>query len=462
MTTRIETDSMGPIEVKSDRYWGAQTQRSLENFKIGGQRMPRPMIKALGLVKYAAAEANCAVGVLPVEKKEAIQKAAQEVIDGLLDDHFPLVVWQTGSGTQTNMNTNEVISNRAIEMLGGELGSKKPIHPNDDVNKSQSTNDSFPTASAVAIVDQIHAELLPALAHLKAALAQKETEFADIVKSGRTHLMDATPLTLGQEFSGYVAQLGYCERAIKSSLELMYELAIGGTAVGTGINSKPGYAEKVCETLAKVTGYPFVSAPNKFALLAGKEAIVEAHGALKTLATALNKIGNDIRWMASGPRCGFGELTLPSNEPGSSIMPGKVNPTQIEALTMVCAHVMGNDAAVGFAASQGSFELNVYKPMLMHNVLESIRLLTDSMNSFTDHCVVGIEANRDQIQSFLERNLMLVTALNPVIGYDKAAAVAKKAHEEGTTLREAIVALGFMTGEEFDAAIVPMQMTYPR
>ncbi|MBA2665176.1 MAG: class II fumarate hydratase [Bradymonadaceae bacterium] len=462
MATRTEIDSMGPVEVPADRYWGAQTQRSLHNFKIGGHRMPRPMIKALGLVKSAAAEANFELGELSEAKLNAIQEAAKEVIDGLLDEHFPLVVWQTGSGTQTNMNTNEVIANRAIEMLGGTLGSKEPIHPNDDVNKSQSTNDSFPTASAVAIVDQFYAELLPALARLQGALEHKAEAFCDIVKVGRTHLMDATPLTLGQEFSGYAAQLGYCERAIRSSLELLCELAIGGTAVGTGINSKPGYAEKVCESLARTTGYPFISAPNKFALLAGKEAIVEGHGALKTLSTSLNKIANDIRWMASGPRCGLGELFIPSNEPGSSIMPGKVNPTQSEALTMVCAHVMGNDAAVGFAASQGAFELNVYKPMLVHNVLESTRLLTDAMNSFTDNCVVGIEPNHEQIKDYLERNLMLVTALNPVIGYDRAAEVAKKAHKENKTLRQTIIELGYLSGEDFDRAVRPEDMISPR
>ncbi len=461
MSSRIEKDSMGEIEVANDRYWGAQTQRSLHNFKIGGQKMQRPMIKALGLVKFATAEANFSLGLLSEEKKKAIQEASQEVIDGKLDDHFPLVVWQTGSGTQTNMNTNEVISNRAIEMLGGTLGTKEPIHPNDDVNKSQSTNDSFPTASAVAAVDQIEGVLLPAVRKMRTALEKKADEFSDIVKIGRTHLMDATPLTLGQEFSGYAAQLSYCERALTSSLELLYELAIGGTAVGTGLNTKFGYPEKVCEVLSSKTGYKFTSAPNKFALLAGKEAIVEAHGALNTLATALFKIANDVRWLASGPRCGIGELNLPANEPGSSIMPGKVNPTQAEAMTMVCVHVFGNNAAVTFAGASGNFELNVYKPMLIHNVLESCKLLADSCDSFTDKCVVGIEPNREQIELNLNRSLMLVTALNTHIGYDKASTVAKKAYKENKTLRETIIELGYMTGEAFDSAVVPGDMVSP-
>jgi fumarate hydratase, class II len=461
MSTRTEHDSMGSIEVPSDAYWGAQTQRSIQNFKIGGHRMPRRMIKALGLVKHATAEANAALGLLSAEKRDAIQRAAQEVIDGALDDHFPLVVWQTGSGTQTNMNTNEVIANRAIEILGGTLGSKTPIHPNDDVNKSQSTNDSFPTASAVAIVDDLRDALLPALRKMRTVLLQKADEFEDIVKVGRTHLMDATPLTLGQELSGYAAQLDYAERALEHALSMISELAIGGTAVGTGLNTVEGYPEAVCEALNTLTGYSFVPGPNKFALLAGKETLVEVHGALKTLAVALNKIANDIRWMASGPRCGIGELILPSNEPGSSIMPGKVNPTQSEAMTMLCAHVMGNDAAVTIAASCGNFELNVYKPMLLHNVLESSGLLTDGMHSFTDHCLAGITPAREQIDEYLRRCLMLVTALNPVIGYDRAAEVAKKAHKEKSTLREAIVALGYLTGEEFDAAVRPEEMIAP-
>ncbi len=461
MSTRIERDSMGEIEVPADRYWGAQTQRSKENFKIGDQRMTRPMIKALGLVKYAAAQANFELGLLDEKKKDAIQKAAGEVIEGKLDDHFPLVVWQTGSGTQTNMNTNEVIANRAIEILGGEIGSKSPVHPNDDVNKSQSTNDSFPTASAVAAVDQIQSNVLAAADELATTLESKAKEFDDVVKIGRTHLMDATPLTLGQEISGWAAQIRYSMRALDQATELLLELAIGGTAVGTGLNTKEGYPEKVCEALSKKTGYDFVPAPNKFALLAGKEAIVEAHGALNTLATSLFKVANDVRWLASGPRCGIGEIVIPANEPGSSIMPGKVNPTQAEALTMVCTHVMGNNAAVTFAGASGNFELNVYKPMLIHNVLESARLLADSMRSFDEHCARGIEPNREQIQLNLQRSLMLVTALNPHIGYDKAAKVAKKAYEEKSTLREAIVELGYMTGEEFDAAVRPEEMTRP-
>ena len=461
MTKRIEHDSMGAIEVPADRYWGAQTQRSLQNFKIGGHRMARPMIRALGLVKHAAAEANFAVGVLSEDKKQAIQAAAREVIDGKLDDHFPLVVWQTGSGTQTNMNTNEVIANRAIELLGGELGSKAPIHPNDDVNKSQSTNDSFPTATSVCAVDVIRGGLIPAVERLQGALATKQEEFAGIVKIGRTHLMDATPLTLGQVFSGFAAQLGYSLQALRGSLELLYDLAIGGTAVGTGLNTRPGYAERVAEALAALTGYPFRSGPNKFALLGGKEPLAEAHGAMNTLATSLNKIANDIRWLGSGPRCGIGELILPANEPGSSIMPGKVNPTQAEALTMVCAQVFGNNTAVTFAAAAGNFELNVYKPVLVHNLVESARLLTDACDSFTDHCVVGIEPGLEKIEQNLQNSLMLVTALNSHIGYDKAAEVAKKAYQEGTTLKTAIVELGYMTAEEFDAAVVPADMVHP-
>ena len=461
MSTRIERDSMGEVAVPADAYWGAQTQRSIENFKIGGHRMPRAMIKALGLVKYACAQANYELGLLPEDKKDAIQRAAREVVEGKLDSQFPLVVWQTGSGTQTNMNANEVIANRAIEMLGGVVGSKTPIHPNDDVNKSQSTNDSFPTASAVAAVDQIRGELIPAARALQAAIDQKAQAYADIVKIGRTHLMDATPLTLGQEMSGWAAQIDYSVRALEQACELLVELAIGGTAVGTGLNTKKGYPDKVCAALAELTGYPFKPAPNKFALLGGKEAIVEAHGALNTLATALFKIANDVRWLASGPRCGIGEIKIPENEPGSSIMPGKVNPTQAEAMTMVCVHVMGNNAAVSFAGASGNFELNVYKPMLIHNVLESTRLLTDAMQSFTEHCVVGIEPNYERIQQNLERSLMLVTALNTHIGYDKAAEVAKKAYKENTTLREAITTLGYMTGDEFDREVQPRDMVSP-
>lgn len=461
MSTRTEQDSMGTIEVPNDRYWGAQTQRSLQNFKIGGHRMPRPMIKALGLVKFATAQANCAVGVLNEEKRDLIQRAAEEVIEGKLDDHFPLVVWQTGSGTQTNMNTNEVIANRAIEMVGGELGSKKPIHPNDDVNKSQSTNDSFPTAIHVAVVDQFHSALIPSVTRLKESIEAKSRDFDHIIKTGRTHLMDATPLTLGQAFSGWAAQLDYSLRAVDHSLELLYELAIGGTAVGTGLNTKAGYPEAVCAALSTKTGYPFKSASNKFAQLGGKEALCEAHGALKTLATSLFKIANDVRWLGSGPRCGIGEISLPENEPGSSIMPGKVNPTQAEAMTMVCCMVMGHDAGLGFAAASGNFELNVYMPMIAHTILESIRLISDACDSFRDNCVVGIEPNLERIKLNLNRSLMLVTALNPHIGYDKAATVAKKAHKEDKTLREAAIELGYMTGEEFDAAVRPEEMIHP-
>lgn len=461
MATRTEYDSMGPVEVPEDKYWGAQTQRSLENFKIGGHTMPRPMIKALGLVKWACAEANAEQGDLSEEKKKVIQQAAQEVIDGKLDDQFPLVVWQTGSGTQTNMNTNEVIANRAIELAGGEIGTKEPIHPNDDVNKSQSTNDSFPTATHVATVDLFQSELIPAVSKLRDALKDKSEEFNDIIKTGRTHLMDATPITLGQEFSGYVAQLDNSLRAIHDALHLVYEVPIGGTAVGTGLNTKPGFDARVCEALSKKTGYPIAPAANKFALMAGKEGLMEAHGALNTLATALNKIANDIRWMSSGPRCGIGEITIPANEPGSSIMPGKVNPTQGEAMVMVCAQVFGNNAAVTYAAAGGNFELNVYKPMLAHNVMESARMLTDACNSFADHCVVGIAPNRDKIDEYLSRSLMLVTALNTHIGYDKAAQVAKKAHKEEKTLREAIQELGFMSGEEFDEVVDPAKMVSP-
>ncbi len=461
MAFRIEHDSMGPVEVPAERYWGAQTQRSLENFKIGGHRMARPMIKALGLVKFAAAEANFLVGVLSEEKKSAIQAAAREVIAGKLDDEFPLVVWQTGSGTQTNMNANEVIANRAAEILGGTRGDKL-IHPNDDVNKSQSTNDSFPTAIHVAAVGQIQGVLIPAVKSMRDALAAKASDFEEIVKIGRTHLMDATPLTLGQEFGGYVAQLDYSIRALEHSLELLYELAIGGTAVGTGLNTKPGYAEKVAAALHDETGYPFTSAPNKFALLAGKEAIVEAHSAMNTLATSLFKIANDIRWLGSGPRCGIGEISLPANEPGSSIMPGKVNPTQAEAMTMVCCQIFGNNAGVTFAGASGNFELNVYMPMLAHNLMESSRLLADACHSFTDNCVVGIEPNLEQIKLNLNRSLMLVTALNTHIGYDNAATVAKKAYKENKTLREVTVELGFMTGEAFDKAVIPADMVHPK
>jgi fumarate hydratase class II len=461
MATRTEHDSMGPVEVPEDKYWGAQTQRSLQNFKIGGHTMPRPMIKALGLVKWACAQANCELGDLPDEKKDLIQNAAQEVIEGKLDDQFPLVVWQTGSGTQTNMNTNEVIANRAIEMAGGQIGTKEPVHPNDDVNKSQSTNDSFPTATHVAAVDYFHSELIPAVEKLRDAINEKAEAFNDIIKTGRTHLMDATPITLGQELSGWAAQLDNSLRAVSDALHLLYEVPIGGTAVGTGLNTKIGFDEKVCEALGQKTGYPFAPAPNKFAILAGKEGLAEAHGALNTLATALNKIANDVRWMSSGPRCGIGEITIPANEPGSSIMPGKVNPTQGEAMVMVCAQVFGNNAAVTFAAAGGNFELNVYKPMLAHNVLESARLLTDACNSFTDNCIVGLAPNREKIEDYLERSLMLVTALNNHIGYDKAAKVAKKAFKEDKSLRQAIDELGYMSPEEFDEVVDPAKMVTP-
>jgi fumarate hydratase, class II len=461
MATRTEYDSMGAVEVEADRYWGAQTQRSLQNFKIGGQRLPRPMIKAMGLVKFSTAQANFELGTLPEAKKTVIQASAEEVIAGKLDEHFPLVVWQTGSGTQSNMNANEVIANRAVEMLGGALGDKNVIHPNDDVNKSQSTNDSFPTAIHVAVVDQFHTALIPAVEKLRDTLTAKSEAFNDIIKTGRTHLMDATPLTLGQEFSAWAAQLDYSLRAIRSALELLYELAIGGTAVGTGLNSKIGYPEKVCATLSAKTGFPFRSAPNKFAQLAGFEGISEASGALRTLCTTLNKIANDVRWLGSGPRAGIGELLLPENEPGSSIMPGKVNPTQAEAMTMVCAYVMGLDAGVGFAAASGNFQLNVYMPMLAFTVLDATKLLTDACHSFTDNCVVGIEPNREQLQHNLERSLMLVTALNPHIGYDKAAQVAKKAHKENKTLKAAAIELGFLTGEEFDKFVRPEDMISP-
>ncbi len=461
MATRTETDSIGDIEVPSDKYWGAQTQRSLTNFEIGDHTMPRAMIKALGQVKKAAAEVNYANGGLSEEVYDAIKQAADEVIDGTLDDHFPLVVWQTGSGTQTNMNTNEVIANRAIEILGGTIGTKEPVHPNDHVNQSQSTNDSFPTASALAVVDQFKDEVKPALRALRSTLEDKVQEFEHIIKVGRTHLMDATPLTLGQEFSGYVAQLNYAEEAIDQAIDKVSELPIGGTAVGTGLNTVEGYDADMCSQLSHITGNDFKPAANKFALMAGKETLVQAHGALKMLAVALNKIGNDIRWMSSGPRNGFGEISIPANEPGSSVMPGKINPTQAEALTMVCAQVMGNDTAVTMAAANGNFELNVYKPMLVHNLLESAQLLADSMNSFREKCVVGIEAKEDQLAEDLEQNLMLVTALNPVIGYDKAAEIAKKAHAENKTLRQAAIDLEYLTGQEFDDAVDPADMIAP-
>ncbi|KAM3098635.1 class II fumarate hydratase [Phormidesmis sp. 146-12] len=459
--TRNETDSMGSIAVPNDRYWGAQTQRSLMYFAIGQDVMPRELIRAFGILKKAAAIVNHDLDKLAQEQVDLIAQAADEVIAGKLDDHFPLSIWQTGSGTQTNMNANEVISNRAIELAGGELGSKKPIHPNDHVNISQSSNDTFPTAMHIAAVETITQRLIPMIVKLRDALLDKSQAYDDIVKIGRTHLMDAVPLTLGQEFSGYVAQLNQAIRRIEANLPELYELAIGGTAVGTGLNTHPEFAARSAAEIAKLTHLPFVSAPNKFAVLAGHDAIVSTSGALKTLACALMKIANDLRWMGSGPRCGLGELILPANEPGSSIMPGKVNPTQCEAMTMVCVQVLGNDATIGFAGSQGNFELNVFKPVLIHNLLHSVRILCDACSSFTDHMIVGIEPNRDRIAQFLNDSLMLVTALNPKIGYDKAAQVAKKAYQENSTLREACIALEFLTGEEFDRFVRPEEMTHP-
>ncbi|HEY2516871.1 MAG TPA: class II fumarate hydratase [Polyangiaceae bacterium] len=458
MSTRVETDSMGEVQVPSDRYWGAQTQRSLENFKIGGHRFAPSVIRAFGVVKKASALANSKLGKLDKEKTDLITRAADEVIAGKLDDHFPLVVWQTGSGTQSNMNANEVISNRAIELAGGKVGSKKPIHPNDDVNKSQSSNDVFPTVMHVAAVLDLKAKLLPSLVQLREALETKAKEFDKIIKIGRTHLMDATPLTLGQEFGGYAAQLAFAEARVKESLGPLYELALGGTAVGTGLNTHPKWSETVAAEIAAISGHPFVTAPNKFAALAGHEAIVNASGALKTLAAACFKIASDVRLLGSGPRCGIGEIFLPSNEPGSSIMPGKVNPTQCEALTMVAVQVMGNDAAIGFAGSQGQFELNVFKPVLIHNLLESSKLLADAMNSFRENCVVGIEPNKEQITRHLNNSLMLVTALNQVIGYDNAAKVAKTAFEKNLTLKEAALQLGLITAEKFDEVVRPEKM----
>jgi fumarate hydratase class II len=459
--TRKETDSMGAIEVPADRYWGAQTQRSLHHFDIGRDVMPRELIRALGILKLAAGEVNRDLGKLPEAKATLMIAAAREVIDGKLDEHFPLRIWQTGSGTQTNMNVNEVISNRAIELAGGVMGSKDPVHPNDHVNMSQSSNDTFPTAMHIAAVEQITHLLIPKVTQLRDALAGKAKDFADIVKIGRTHLMDAVPLTLGQEFSGYVAQLDQDLERLRGALPHLYELALGGTAVGTGLNTHPDFARRSAEKIAAYTKLPFVSAPNKFAALASHDALVMASGALKTLACSLMKIANDVRWLGSGPRCGLAELILPANEPGSSIMPGKVNPTQSEAMTMVCAQVIGNDTAIGVAGSQGNFELNVFKPVIIHNLLHSIRLLADSCRSFTEHCVAGIEPDRAQIQKSVTNSLMLVTALNPKIGYDKAAKVAKKAYDERKTLREACVELGFLTGEEFDALVRPEKMLGP-
>ena len=462
MEYRIETDTMGEVKVPADKYYGAQTARSLMNFKIGGERFPREMIRALGILKKAAALANKELGVLPAEKADLIVKAADEVIEGKLDEHFPLVVWQTGSGTQTNMNTNEVIANRAIEMAGGKLGSKNPIHPNDDVNKAQSSNDTFPTAMHIAAVEEIHRRLIPMVTKLRDALAEKAEEFKDIVKIGRTHLMDAVPLTLGQEFSGYVQQLTNGLARIHGCLPRLSELALGGTAVGTGLNTHPDFAELAAQKISEITGLKFKSAPNKFEALAAHDAIVETSGVLKTIAASLMKIANDIRWLASGPRCGIGEITLPANEPGSSIMPGKVNPTQAEAITMVCTQVMGNDATINFAGASGNFELNVFKPVMIYNLLQSIRLISDACESFTDKAVVGIKPNRENIEKHLENSLMLVTALNPYIGYDNAAKIAKKAYAENKTLKEAAVELGILTSEQFDEYVRPEKMIGPK
>ncbi len=462
MDVRIETDSFGAIAVPADRYWGAQTQRSLEHFRIGLERFPRELIAALGVVKKAAALANRELGALPEEKCALIVRAADEVIAASLDAHFPLSVWQTGSGTQTNMNANEVIANRANELAGAPLGAKSPVHPNDDVNRSQSSNDVFPTVMHVAAALRLRDALLPALRRLRDTLDAKARAFAGVVKIGRTHLQDATPLTLGQEVSGWVSQLDHCAAAVQRSLPGLYELALGGTAVGTGLNAPVGYDALVAAKVAELTGAPFVTARNKFQALAGHEALVVVHGALKALACALLKVANDVRWLASGPRCGIGELTIPENEPGSSIMPGKVNPTQCEALTMVCAQVLGNDVALSYGAASGNFELNVFKPLIAHNALRSITLLADACASFEEHCARGIEPDRARIERHLRESLMLVTALSPRIGYDAAAKVAKKAHAEGTTLREAALALGAVTAEEFDALVRPESMVGPR
>ena len=462
MKYRIETDSMGEIQVPADKYYGAQTARSLMNFKIGGDRFPRELIRALGILKKAAALTNKELGTLAPEKADLIVQAADEVIEGKLDEHFPLVVWQTGSGTQTNMNANEVISNRAIELTGGQMGSKKPIHPNDDVNKAQSSNDTFPTAMHIAAAEEINRRLIPMVKQLRDTLQAKSETFADIIKIGRTHLMDAVPLTLGQEFSGYVQQLDNDLKRIELALDGLYELALGGTAVGTGLNTHRDFAVKATAQIAHMTGLPFRTAPNKFESLAAHDAVVFASGALKTLAASLMKIANDIRWLASGPRCGIGELRIPENEPGSSIMPGKVNPTQSEAMTMVCAQVMGNDVAINIGGLSGNFELNVFKPVMIFNLLKSIRLLADACESFNDNCAIGIEPNKAAIEGYLNNSLMLVTALNPHIGYDNAAKVAKKAFADNITLRQAAIELGLLTGEKFDEVVRPEQMIGPK
>src|SRR6476646_166231 len=460
-STRMETDRFGPIPVAADRYWGAQAERSRQNFRIGQGRMPMPIIRALGIVKLAAAEANRELGLLDQRRARAIARAAREVIEGKLDDHFPLVVWQTGSGTQTNMNLNEVIANRANELLGGKLGAKQPVHPNDHVNMSQSSNDSFPTAMHIAAAMHIVADLVPALSELHRALRKKEKAFARIVKIGRTHTQDATPLTLGQEFSGYAAQVESGIARLRVTVKELFPLAQGGTAVGTGLNAKPKFAKAFARHVAKITKLPFTSAANKFEALASNDAYVSVHGAINAMATGLFKIANDIRLLGSGPRSGIGELILPENEPGSSIMPGKVNPTQAEALTMVCCRVFGNHTTITIGASQGHFELNVYKPVLAANMLQSIRLLADAARSFTDNCVVGIKADEKRIRELMERSLMLVTALAPKIGYDKAAEIAKTAHKNGTTLREEALRLGALTGAEFDRLVRPERMTRP-
>lgn len=461
-TFRIETDSLGEMQVPANRYWGAQTQRSIENFKIGGERMPEPLIRAFGLLKKAAALVNMDMGLLPQEICMAITQAADEVIDGQLQDHFPLVVWQTGSGTQSNMNVNEVIANRAIEILGGEIGSKSPVHPNDHVNMGQSSNDCFPTAMHIAAVSEIMETLLPALQDLQTALAAKAQDFDKIVKIGRTHLQDATPLTLGQEFSGYAAQIKYGIARVRDSLPRLLKLAQGGTAVGTGLNAKKGFDVAFAAKMAELTGYDFETAPNKFEALAAHDAIIEASGALNVLACSCMKIANDIRLLGSGPRCGIGELSLPANEPGSSIMPGKVNPTQSEALTMVAAQVMGNHVSISIAGSNGHFELNVFKPVMIYNLLQSIRLLADGCRSFSTHCVQGIEPNRARIDQLLQDSLMLVTALNPHIGYDNAAKVAKLAHMEGTSLKAAAEKLGLLSAADFERLVKPQEMIGPR
>ncbi|MES2070934.1 MAG: class II fumarate hydratase [Pseudomonadota bacterium] len=459
---RTETDSMGAVEVASDAYWGAQTQRSIQNFPIGIARFKwqAPMIRALGILKKAAAQANAELGELPADVAKGIIAAADEVIAGKLDRHFPLVVFQTGSGTQSNMNANEVISNRAIEIAGGQMGSKAPVHPNDHVNRGQSSNDTFPTAMHIAVVEQLYQQLFPAVERLRNTLAAKSLAYKDIVKTGRTHLQDATPITLGQEIGAWVAQLDFALHTVKQALPGVYDLAIGGTAVGTGLNAHPRFGDLAAHCIAQITGYPFRSAQNKFFALSAHDALVNVSAALRTLAGALMKIANDVRWLASGPRCGIGELNIPENEPGSSIMPGKVNPTQCEAMTMVCVQVFGNDAAVAFAGSQGNFQLNVYKPVMVHNVLESIELLGDTCNAFHDQCAVGIEPNLPKLQENLDKNLMLVTALNRHIGYDKAAAIAKKAHKEGSSLRDAALASGYVTAEQYQQWIIPIDMTH--